>query len=403
MPRVLVVGGGPAGASLAFLLARRGIETTLIERQRDFAREFRGEVLMPSGLEAIDQMGLAAEFEGVETREMQNFELYMNAKRCVSVELEPDAVDGRLPAAVSQPGMLEMLVAEAGKHTCFELVRGASVMGVIWTGGRVSGVRIRSDGGERRVNADIVIGADGRASAVRKQTGMHVRHAEPPMDIVWGKLPCPPNFRGVRGYLGRGHLVIAYRSWDDQLQLGWVILKGTFGEIRGRGVEHWITEVAKLVTPDLAAHLRTHAYAGAKPFLLDSASDCVESWSKPGALVIGDAAHTMSPVGGQGLNVALRDAIVTANHLVPLLHAASLDTKALDKALVAIERERMAEIAPIQRLQAIPPRLVLNRAWWGEPLRNLLGHFVSTSFGQRIAMSRISIFTEGMTDVTLEV
>ena len=403
MPRVIVVGAGPAGASLAYLLASRGIETTLLERQRDFAREFRGEVLMPSGLEAIDQMGLSGELDCVETSAMQNVEIYMNAKRFVSVELEPDAVDGRRPAAVSQPGMLEMLVAEASKHSCFELVRGASVKGVVRTDDRVSGVRVRSEEGERMIDADIVIGADGRASAVRKHAGMRVRHAEPPMDIVWGKLPCPPDYRGVRGYLGRGHLLVAYRSWDDQLQLAWVILKGTFGEIRGRGVEHWITEIADFVTPDLAEHLRTHASAVEKPFLLDSASDCVESWSTPGALVIGDAAHTMSPVGGQGLNVALRDAIVAANHLVPLLVAPLLDTAALDAALVAIERERMAEIAPIQRLQAVPPRLALNRAWWGEPLRHLLGQFVSTSFGQSIAMSRLSIFTKGVTDVTLEV
>jgi 2-polyprenyl-6-methoxyphenol hydroxylase-like FAD-dependent oxidoreductase len=178
-----------------------------------------------------------------------------------------------------------------------------------------------------------------------------------------------------------------------------VILKGTFGEIRDSGAEHWIAQIADFVTPDLAAHLRTHASAVEKPFLLDSASDCVESWSTPGALVIGDAAHTMSPVGGQALNVALRDAIVTANHLVPLFDAPLLDPAAL----VAIERERMAEVAPIQRLQAVPPRLALNGAWWGEPLRHLLGHFVSTSFGQGVAMSRLSIFTKGVTDVTLEV
>ncbi len=117
-----------------------------------------------------------------------------------------------------------MPVAEAGKHPCFELVRGASVK-----------------------------------------------------DVVWGKIPCPPDYRGVRGYLGRGHLVVAYRSGDDQLQLACVILKGTFGEIRGSGVEHWITEIADFVTPALAAHLRTPASAVEKPFLLDSASDCVES------------------------------------------------------------------------------------------------------------------------------
>ena len=191
---------------------------------------------------------------------------------------------------------------------------------------------------------NLVIGADGRNSVVRKQMGVSSHHMSPPMDIVWCKLPCPENWQGVQAYAGRGHLLIAYHTWDGTLQLGWVILKGTFGDLRSKGIDAWVEELANHVSPDLAAHLRTHRDAAQKPFLLEAVSDRVESWSSPGVLLIGDAAHTMSPVAGQGVNIALRDAIVSANHLVPALLNPSSDQSSLTASLKAIENERLPEI-----------------------------------------------------------
>ena len=137
---------------------------------------------------------------------------------------------------------------------------------------------------------------------------------------------------------------MAYRTWDDNLQIGWVILKGNFGDLRKRGLPEWIDKMADHVAEDLAQHLRAHRELVEKPFLLDTVSDCVEQWSQPGVLLIGDAAHTMSPVGGQGVNLALRDAIVAANHLRPLFDAESDPSRLLvDQALKAIEEERMPD------------------------------------------------------------
>ena len=161
------------------------------------------------------------------------------------------------------------------------------------------------------------------------------------------------------------------------LQVGWVILKGTFGDLRGRGIEQWMEEMANHVSPDFADHLRAHRDAVQKPFLLDVVSDCVDCWSTPGALVIGDAAHTMSPVGGQGINVALRDAIVAANHLVPVLSQPAPHDNLIAAALDAIEAERMAEVRPIQALQAQPPKVLLSRAWWGDPVRRMVAALLS--------------------------
>jgi 2-polyprenyl-6-methoxyphenol hydroxylase-like FAD-dependent oxidoreductase len=223
------------------------------------------------------------------------------------------------------------------------------------------------------------------------------------MDIVWCKLPCPDDWPGVRAYAGRGHLLIAYHTWDDTLQLGWVILKGTFGDLRSRGIEQWVEEMANHVSPDFADHLRAHGDAVHKPFLLETVSDCVESWSGPGVLVIGDAAHTMSPVGGQGINIALRDAIVAANHLVPVLSAQAPSSNALTAALEAIEAERTPEIRQVQALQAQPPKLLLSHAWWGEPLRRIAGALLSKPAVQQRAAGRISIFLDGVTEVQLTV
>ncbi len=333
----------------------------------------------------------------------RTFALYLNGQLLVSGDFEPEFFQGRPPRAVSQPGLLERLVAEASESPEFHLERGASVKDLLLEGERVVGVRARTERGEQLLHADLVVGADGRASIVRKRAGLVARHVDQPMDVVWCKLPLPEGWQGVRAYFGRGHLLIAYHSWDDALQLGWVILKGTFGELRSRGIGQWIEEMAHHVSPDFAAHLRAHADAVRHPFLLDVVSECVERWSVPGALLIGDAAHTMSPVGGQGLNIALRDTIVAANHLVPVLSRSTLDRGQLDAALLSIERERMPEVAQIQGLQAQPPKVVLSRSWWGEPVRRLVAVLLQRPFVQQQALRRAGAFTFGVTDVRLRV
>ena len=403
MSHVVIVGAGPAGASLGYLLTRRGIKVTLLERRRDFSREFRGEVLMPSGIAALEQMGLRMQLATVPSYTQQMIDVYLNKRLLLSEPLDTGSPEDLRFIAVSQPALLEMLVTEAGTSSSFKLIRGASVKELIRDDGRVAGVRIRTDDDEQELRADLVVGADGRNSVVRKQAELRARQVSAPMDIVWCKLPCPDDWRGVRAYAGRGHLLVAYHTWDDTLQLGWVILKGTFGDLRSRGIEQWVEEMANHVSPDFADHLRTHRDAVHKPFLLDTVSDCVDRWSTPGALVIGDAAHTMSPVGGQGINIALRDAIVAANHLVPVLSQPEPDGNALAAALDAVEAERMPEVQHIQTLQAQPPKVLLSRAWWGKPVRRIVGALLSKPAVRQRAAGRVSAFLYGVTEVQLEV
>jgi 2-polyprenyl-6-methoxyphenol hydroxylase-like FAD-dependent oxidoreductase len=366
MAHTIVVGAGPAGAALAFLLARRGLGVTLLERQTDFAREFRGELLLPGGLEALEQMGLFDALEDVPHVGFDALELFVNGRRRARVEVDP-AVFGRLsPRWMSQPALLEMLCARAARQPGFRLERGATVRGLLEAEGRVVGVRFLSGSGERELRGDLVIGADGRSSVVRRRAGLPEAHDPIPMDVVWFKLPLPDYARRervLRGYLGHGHLLIAAPIHDGHLQVAWIIRKGSFGELRERGLGEWIETMAGHVSPDLGSHLRAHRDDAVEPFLLWTVADRVLAWSRPGLLVIGDAAHTMSPVGAQGLNIALRDAVVAANHLVPPLESGA-GPAALDAAARAVQAEREPEVTRIQRLQARPPRLVFNSSLW---------------------------------------
>lgn len=402
----IVVGAGPAGAGLAYLLAQRGIEVTLLERQLDFAREFRGEVLMPSGIEALGEMGLGSLLTSLPRAEPRSLEIYVNRRLSLTLRMDAgpaaDFLGRRQPLAVSQPALLEAIVREAERSGSFRCLRGATVRELLSENGRVLGVRAHTAEGERLLRADLVVGADGRASAVRRRGGFAIREQAPPMDIVWFKVPALEGFRGARGYLGRGHLLIAYHTWDDRVQIAWAILKGAFGELRRRGIAEWVEEMAAHVTPDLADHLRAHRDALVHPFLLDALSERATRWSAPGVLLLGDAAHTMSPVGGQGLNVALRDAIVAANHLVPALRGGAAPDS-LDAAARAVEAERLPEIAAIQRLQALPPRVVFSRAWWGEPVRRAIGLALRAGVGGRIALPQARLFLFGAGPVRLRV
>jgi 2-polyprenyl-6-methoxyphenol hydroxylase-like FAD-dependent oxidoreductase len=401
MPQVIVVGAGPAGAALAFLLADRGVPVTLVERQRDFGREFRGEMLMPSGVEALERMGLAETLQSAPHWQPLSLTVFLNREVVVDVPLDPAFFGGHPPTAVSQPGLLEAIVAEAAKRPAFRFLRGTAVRDLLREGDRVVGVRVEGDAGSEALRGDLVVGTDGRASIVRRRGGFAARQNAPPMDIVWAKLPPLAGFRGARGYAGGGHLLLVYHTYGDRLQVGWAILKGTFGELRRRGVVEWVEEMAGHVTPDLAAHLRAHAAELTHPFLLDAVSDRVERWSSPGALLLGDAAHTSSPVGGQGLNLALRDAIVAANHLVPALQSGGADD--LSSACARIEAERLPEIEAVQRAQALPPRVLLSRRWWGEPARRLVARLARSRLGRRLALSQARLFAFGAREVRLEV
>lgn len=374
MAHVIIVGAGPAGAALAYLLARRGCGVTLLERQTDFAREFRGEVLLPGGLEALEQMGLLSELEHVPHVVLDALELYLNGRHRARVDFDPQTFGRHPPQWMSQPGLLELLCARAAEHEGFRLERGATGRGLIVEAGRVVGVRVLTEAGERELRGDLVVGADGRSSMVRKRAGLPVEEDPTPMDVVWCKVPLPDFVRrrpALRAFLGHGHILLAAPVYDGRLQVAWIIPKGSFGEVRDRGMAWCLDQMAGHVSEDLAAHLRRHRNDAIQPFLLWTVSDRVREWTRPGLLVLGDAAHTMSPVGAQGLNIALRDAIVAANHLVPVLEAGGAPG-AIDGATRRIEQERTPEVSRIQRLQAQPPRVLFNDAWWARLLLRVL-------------------------------
>jgi len=296
-----------------------------------------------------------------------------------------------------------MLVAEAARFPSFRLERGVTVRDLVREAERVAGVRADTPAGSREVRGDLVIGTDGRASVLRARAGLRARHAEQAFDVVWCKVPQPAFLdRGTaRAYLGHRHFALLFPSYDGRLQIGWIIDKGSFGDLRRRGIEGWIAEMARHVSPDLAAHLRAVGGAITHPFLLDVVCDRLERWWLPGLLLLGDAAHPMSPVGAQGINIALRDALVAANHLGPAL-AGGAAPAALDAAAGRVAAEREPEVAEIQRLQQGPPRLLFGPAWRSDLLLGaLLPLLARLGIVTRVAGSVFRRFANGVTTVRL--
>jgi 2-polyprenyl-6-methoxyphenol hydroxylase-like FAD-dependent oxidoreductase len=403
MADVVIVGAGPAGAALAYLLARRGTAVTLLERHTDFAREFRGEGLMPSGVDAFVQMGLGPALDALPQTRPRVLEFYRGARRLFRIALEPEQIGSFGPRLVSQPAMLEMLVAEAARFPHFRFERGVTARDLLWAGERVVGVRVARRDGEGDDRGDLVIGTDGRGSLLRSRAGLDERRTPQSFDIVWCKVPLP-DFLGDgttgRAYLGRGHAALVFPAPDGRLQIAWIIAKGSFGDLRRHGVEGWLTEMAAHVSPDLAAHLLAQRDAITHPFLLDVICDRVERWTVPGLLLLGDAAHPMSPVGAQGINIALRDALVAANHLVPAL-ARNAGPAELDDAATRVQVERLPEVEAIQDQQQGPPRFLFVDGWTADLTVAALTVLVRTGLMRLIAGPFIRRFTSGVTTVQL--
>jgi len=369
MRSILIAGAGPAGAATALLLARRGVPVTLVERERDLERVFRGEALMPTGMDALHQMGLAAAVDALPWRALSSWEVFLDGREILRVEEPRAELGARALRVVAQPQLLRLLIDLAGAASPeFRFVGGATAREVVRdAAGRVRGLRVSTPGGEALLEADLTLGCDGRASTLRRRAGLALTLLPESYDVLWFKLPAPDGLADrapIQIFASGPDVALGYVSWDGRLQLAWMIEKGSWRTLRERD---WLAALLRLLPDPLAAHVRARASELEGPALLDVMVGRCPRWSQPGLLLLGDAAHAMSPVRAQGINMALRDAIVAANHLVP----ACTGDGDLDAAAVAIQAEREHEVARVQRLQLREvrgQRWARQRPWLMAPL-----------------------------------
>ncbi|WP_207957210.1 FAD-dependent oxidoreductase [Rubrobacter tropicus] len=346
-----VVGGGPGGAVLALLLARKGVDVTLLEAHPDFDREFRGDTLHPSVMEIMDQLGLAGRLLERRHSKISTFTIQTDEGPFSPIDLSRLRTKFPYITVMPQTSFLEFIVGEAEKYPNFRLVMGARVRGLVEEDGGVRGVRYEGKDGPREVRAALVVGADGRGSRVRRLAGIEPIKTSPPMDVLWFKLPREPEDQeGIVGRFGRGHIAVMLDR-EDYWQAGYVIPKGTFPELRHEGIGELKRQFAGLI-PEFADRL-AHLTDWREVSLLSVESSRCPTWHKPGLLLIGDAAHVMSPVAGVGINYAIQDAVSAANVLDGPLTESQRRLVALDeKHLAAVQRRRELPTRVIQALQA---------------------------------------------------
>jgi 2-polyprenyl-6-methoxyphenol hydroxylase-like FAD-dependent oxidoreductase len=346
-----IVGSGPAGAILALLLARRGISVTLLEMHKDFDREFRGDTVHPSTLEILDQIGLAAPLHSMRHSKVSG--PVINFPEGPFQPFDLTRLKTRFPyvLVIPQSQFLDFLAKEAAKYPSFRLIMHANVRKLVEENGVVHGVRyLGPDDNWHEVRAPLTIGADGRFSLMRQLAGIEPVKTAPPMDVIWFRLPKLPNDMdipgGVLGGIGPGRILIVLDR-ADYWQAGIVFPKGRYQELRAHGIEAMRRTIVE-IEPRLAKNVESLT-DWQQLTLLSVESSLCPRWHKPGLLLIGDAAHVMSPVGGVGINYAIQDAVVAAN----LLTAPLKQGRVTESNLAEVQRQREWTIRVIQRMQSI--------------------------------------------------
>jgi len=340
---------------VGFLLARAGIETLVLEKHKDFLRDFRGDTVHPSTLDVMGELGLLDSLLAIRHQELREIHGQVGDTEITLADFSHLPTRCRFLAFMPQWDFLEFLAGQARRYPAFQLRLEAEVKDLVEEGGKVTGVLVESPQGTYKVASELVIAADGRHSAVRARAGLKVKDLGAPIDVLWmrlSKLPQdPPQSLGRLNY---GRLLVMIDR-GDYWQCGYVIRKGRFGELRARGIENFRGDVAR-VAPFLRDRL--HELADWDDIkLLRVAVDRLQRWWKPGLLCIGDAAHAMSPIGGVGINLAILDAVAAANILAQPL----LDGRLARRHLAAVQRRRMFPTRVTQRLQVVIQERVLNR------------------------------------------
>ena len=353
--RCCVVGGGPAGVMLGFLLARAGVEVIVLEKHKDFFRDFRGDTIHPSTLELLHELGLLDEFLLKPHQTVREIQAHFGDKVLRLADFSHLPTHCKFVAFMPQWDFLNFLSNHARRYPGFQLHMEAEVTDLLIENGRVVGVKARTPDGPLEVRAELVVGADGRSSTVRACAELKVLDFGAPIDVLWFRLSKregdPPQ---AFGFIGVGQFMVLLDR-ADYWQCAYVIRKGAFEEKRRRGLEAFHQEVARC-----AAFLGDRVEEIGKwddVRLLSVKVDRLRTWYRQGLLCIGDSAHAMSPVGGVGINLAIQDAVATANLLATKLRNGGIQLNDL----AAVQHRREPAARTTQRVQIFIHKHMLER------------------------------------------
>lgn len=382
----LVVGGGPAGMMLAYLLARSGVQTTLVEKHGDFLRDFRGDTVHPSTTEIMHELGLLEEFlREVPHQTMEQLGIGFQGRTFDLIDFRHLPTACKYVVFMPQWDFLNFLADKAKRYPSFRLEMNTEATGLLREGDRITGITAQSPGGPVEIRADLTVACDGRWSVIRERSGLPVREFPMPIDVLWFRLPRTDLAPETLGYLGEGQIVIAINR-GEYWQCGTIIDKGGFERVRAEGLPAFRSKVAA-AAPFLTTSLNSLTNWD-QVKLLSVRANRLRQWWLPGLLCIGDAAHAMSPVGGIGVNYAIADAVAAANSLAEPLRKDRLS----DEDLRAVQKRRQTPTRIAQRLQAAqtvnlarmsrtaPPLWTLRLVSHSAPVKRLLGRIVGLGF-----------------------
>jgi 2-polyprenyl-6-methoxyphenol hydroxylase-like FAD-dependent oxidoreductase len=340
----VVAGGGPAGVTAGFLLARAGVDVIVLEKHADFFRDFRGDTVHPSTLELLRELGLLDEFLKRPHDEVRTLTVRVADKQITVADMSHLPVPTKFIALMPQWDFLDFLAQEARHYPTFSLRMEAEVVDLLIEEGRVSGVRLK-DGKE--VSARLTIAADGRSSILREKAGLPKKDLGAPIDVLWFRLPKKKKKTAANetgGTFGSGTFLVELDR-GDYWQCAYVVPKGAADEIRSTGLPAFRANVAR-AAPELAPAVDTiEDWDQVK--LLSVSLDRLTRWWRAGLVAIGDAAHAMSPVGGVGINLAIQDAVAAANILAAPLAAG----ENVDPLLEKVQERRMFPTRLVQGAQ----------------------------------------------------
>jgi len=340
-----VVGGGPAGVMLGFLLARQGVEVTVLEKHEDFFRDFRGDTVHPSTLDVLAELGLLDEFLSLPHQKVQSVGVRIGDSAFRVADFRHVPTRCKFVALMPQWDFLNFLAGHAKKLPAFRLMMKHEAFDLVHDDRGIAGVMARSDGQELEIRADLVVGCDGRHSITRRAAGLEVIEHGVPIDVLWFRISRRPDDPAeVLGNVNYGKAMILIDR-SDYFQTGLIIPKGSYGEIQGRGIDGFRATVER-IAPWLGSRVE-EIQSWEQIKILTVQINRLRRWYRPGLLCIGDAAHAMSPAGGVGINLAIQDSVATTNLLAKPLK----EGRVCEADLAAVQERREFPTRVTQAIQ----------------------------------------------------